>query len=84
MTTVNLYDAKNRLSQLVTAAEQGEVITIARNGKPAAMLVPLDYHGQREWSPAVAAFLKEPGEYDQDIFIVDRSDLPEMPERDLF
>lgn len=84
MTTVNLYDAKNKLSQLVNAAEQGEVITIARNGKPAAMLVPLDYHGQREWSPAVAAFLQTSGGYDPDAFTIDRSNLPEVQERDLF
>lgn len=84
MTTINLYDAKNKLSQLVNAAEAGEVITIARNGKPAAMLVPLDYGGQREWSPAVAAFLSRTPHYDPTAFTVDRSDLPEVPERDLF
>lgn len=84
MTTINLYDAKNKLSQLVNAAEQGEVITIARNGKPAAMLVPLDYSGQRHWSPVVAAFLNQPASHDPAAFIVDRSDLPELQERDLF
>ncbi len=84
MTTVNLYDAKNKLSQLVTAAEEGEIITIARNGKPAAMLVPLDYSGPREWSPAVAAFLQGSSGYDPDAFTLDRSDLPEVQERDLF
>jgi prevent-host-death family protein len=43
MTTVNMLDAKNNLSKLVEAVESGseaEVI-IARNGKPAARLVPL-------------------------------------------
>ena len=84
MTTINLYDAKNKLSQLVNAAEQGEVITIARNGRPAAMLVPLDYRGQREWSPAVASFLKRPGHYDPEAFVIDRSDLPELLDPDLF
>jgi prevent-host-death family protein len=43
MTTVNMLEAKNNLSKLVEAVESGsetEVI-IARNGKPAARLVPL-------------------------------------------
>lgn len=44
MTTVNMLEAKTKLSKLVQAVESGaeaEVI-IARNGKPAAKLVPLD------------------------------------------
>lgn len=44
MTTVNMLEAKTQLSKLVEAVESGaksEVI-IARNGKPAARLVPLD------------------------------------------
>jgi prevent-host-death family protein len=43
MTTVNMLDAKTRLSQLVDAVESGAEpeIVIARNGKPAARLVPL-------------------------------------------
>jgi len=44
MTTVNMLQAKNNLSKLVEAVESGseaEVI-IARNGKPAVRIVPLD------------------------------------------
>lgn len=44
MMTVNMLEAKTKLSKLVEAVESGaeaEVI-IARNGKPAAKLVPLD------------------------------------------
>lgn len=43
MTTVNMLDAKTRLSQLVQAVENGDEteIVIARNGKPAARLVPI-------------------------------------------
>lgn len=44
MTMVNMLEAKTKLSKLVEAVESGaetEVI-IARNGKPAARLVPLD------------------------------------------
>jgi len=43
MTTVNMLEAKTQLSKLVEAVESGaesEVI-IARNGKPAARLVPM-------------------------------------------
>ena len=43
MSMVNMLDAKTRLSKLVDALERGEEteIIIARNGKPAARLVPL-------------------------------------------
>jgi prevent-host-death family protein len=37
---VNMHDAKTRLSQLVARAERGERITIARAGKPVAVLGP--------------------------------------------
>ncbi|AZI57474.1 type II toxin-antitoxin system Phd/YefM family antitoxin [Nakamurella antarctica] len=39
--TVNIYDAKARLSQLIAQVEAGEIITLARNGKPVALLTPL-------------------------------------------
>lgn len=32
MPTVNIHEAKTRLSQLIAAAEAGEVVIIARNG----------------------------------------------------
>ncbi len=43
MQFVNMLQAKSSLSRLVEAIEQGEEreIIIARNGKPAARLVPL-------------------------------------------
>ncbi len=37
---VNIHAAKTQLSQLVTRAERGERITIARDGKPVAELGP--------------------------------------------
>jgi prevent-host-death family protein len=40
-TVVNMHEAKTRLSQLVARAQKGERITLARAGKPAALLVPL-------------------------------------------
>ena len=44
MTTVNMLEAKNNLSKLVEAVESGgeSEIIIARNGRPAARLVPLE------------------------------------------
>jgi prevent-host-death family protein len=38
--TVNIYDAKARLSQLVDEAANGQEVVIARNGRPVARLVP--------------------------------------------
>jgi prevent-host-death family protein len=37
--TVNIYDAKTRLSQLVDRASRGEDVIIARAGRPLARLV---------------------------------------------
>ena len=43
MSPVNMHEAKTRLSALVEAVESGREaeIVIARNGKPAARLVPI-------------------------------------------
>ena len=40
--TVNIHAAKTHLSRLVERVEAGEEITIARDGRPVARLVPLD------------------------------------------
>lgn len=44
MPSVNMLEAKSSLSRLVDAIEQGREreIVIARNGRPAAKLVPID------------------------------------------
>jgi prevent-host-death family protein len=39
--TINLYEAKSHLSELVERAAGGEEIIIAKAGKPKARLVPL-------------------------------------------
>lgn len=44
--TVNIHDAKTRLSQLVARAERGERITIARAGVPVAQLGPATRRGR--------------------------------------
>ena len=46
MRTVAVFDAKNRLSELLAAVEQGEEITITRHGRPVARMVSVDTPGQ--------------------------------------
>ena len=41
METVNIHDAKTRLSSLIERVEAGEEIVIARAGRPVARLAPL-------------------------------------------
>ena len=40
MAEVGIFEAKNRLSELVERAARGEEIVITRRGKPVARLVP--------------------------------------------
>ena len=39
---VNIGEAKTRRSKLVAASQRGEVVVIAKAGKPIARLVPID------------------------------------------
>ena len=41
MTEVGIFEAKNKLSELVDRAEAGEELIITRRGKPVAKLVPI-------------------------------------------
>ena len=41
MHTVNIHEAKTNFSKLIDAVGQGEEIVIAKAGKPAARLVPV-------------------------------------------
>lgn len=47
MKTVNLYEAKTHLSQLVERAAAGEEIVIAKAGRPLARLVPVSRRTDR-------------------------------------
>ena len=40
MITVNMHEAKTRLSALVEAAEKGEVVILCRRGQPVVRLTP--------------------------------------------
>jgi prevent-host-death family protein len=42
MQIVNIHEAKTNFSKLVDAASSGEEIVIAKAGKPAARLVPME------------------------------------------
>jgi prevent-host-death family protein len=41
MQTINIHEAKTHFSKLIEAVAQGQKIVIAKAGKPAAMLVPV-------------------------------------------
>ena len=40
-TTVGIYEAKNRLSELLDRVEAGETIGVTRHGRPIALLTPV-------------------------------------------
>jgi len=39
---INILDARNNLSRLVAAVENGDDVVIAKRGKPVARLVPVE------------------------------------------
>jgi prevent-host-death family protein len=41
MRTIGIFEAKNRLSELVAAAESGETVILTRNGRAVAQLSPV-------------------------------------------
>lgn len=48
MKTVNIHQAKTTLSALLAEVELGEVVTIARNGIPIAILTQVPQPSRRE------------------------------------
>ena len=42
MKTIGAFEAKNRLSELLDAAENGEEVLITKHGRPVAKLVPVE------------------------------------------
>ena len=48
MDEIGSFDAKNRFSELLAKAEQGNEIVITRRGRPVAKLVPLATGHDRE------------------------------------
>ena len=56
MTSVGIYDAKNKLSELLDRVEAGEVIALMRHGKKVALLTPV--HPERPSSRQAIARLR--------------------------
>ena len=54
MVTYNIHQAKSQLSKLIECVQEGETVTIAKAGKPVAVLGPL--HAGR--TPRLRGFLK--------------------------
>lgn len=52
MITVNIHEAKTHLSKLVDSVAQGNVVVIAKAGKPAAKLIPIT-RGKRNRKPGL-------------------------------
>jgi prevent-host-death family protein len=48
MLTVNVHDAKTHLSRLLERVESGESVTIARAGRPIAVLSPIAVPERRQ------------------------------------
>lgn len=61
---VNIYDAKTGFSRLVARVEHGERVTISRNGRPVARLVPIEAERVR----------REPGAWKGQVVIADDFD----------
>lgn len=49
MATVNVREARTHLSRLLRQVEAGDEVVIARNGTPAARLVPVKKRGNRQF-----------------------------------
>jgi prevent-host-death family protein len=47
-TTVNVYEAKTHLSELIDRALSGETIVLARRGKPLVKFMPLEKPKKRQ------------------------------------
>jgi prevent-host-death family protein len=62
--TVNLYEAKTHLSQLVERASRGEEVIIAKAGEPKARLVPLGRRVRRRKPGAWKGRLALAGDFD--------------------
>lgn len=64
MATVNMHEAKTQLSKLVECALDGEEVVIARAGKPAVRLVPVEARPARSILGALAGRYRIPDDVD--------------------
>ena len=64
METVNIYDAKTRLSQLVDQAAAGEDVVVSRNGKPLVRITRLEAPKRRVKFGVLKGKLNIPADFD--------------------
>ncbi len=64
METVNIYDAKTRLSQLVDRAAAGEDVVVSRNGKPLVRITQLNGARRQVRFGLLKGKLKIPANFD--------------------
>ena len=65
MKTVNIYEAKTRLSQLVEKAASGEDVVIARAGRPVALLTRLKGTARKRRLGALDGRFKIPDDFNR-------------------
>jgi prevent-host-death family protein len=81
MVTVNMHQAKSQLSKLVEQVGKGATIVIARDGEPAALLVPIPRDSGGAWSESMRSWLEEG---DPVHLSISRADLGRVRRRKLF
>lgn len=54
MRQIGAFEAKNRLSELLAAVENGEEVTITKHGRPVAKLVPVNALDQARVAAAIS------------------------------
>ena len=54
MRQIGAFEAKNRLSELLVAVENGEEVIITRHGRPVAKLVPVNALDQARVAAAIS------------------------------
>jgi len=54
MRTIGAFEAKNRLSELLVAVENGEEVTITKHGRPVAKLVPINQRDPARIAAAIS------------------------------
>jgi prevent-host-death family protein len=63
MSTIGLRELRQNASDVVRRAEKGEAVTVTVNGRPVALLVPVDRDQWRRWED-VADIFAGPGDED--------------------
>lgn len=64
METVNIYEAKTRLSQLVDKAAAGEDVVVSRHGKPLVRITRLEEPKRRVRFGFLAGQIQVPEDFD--------------------